>query len=187
LRFPDAVLDDDQLLMAVRRGPQQHQDALPAAFQADVAIDAIGPDVDIVLVRQRALAPIVVLPLPDALKPRNGRGGQAWRLGAEDGGQGFAEVASAHALEVQPRDQLLQALGLAQIRRLVVLGQTVLPVLRSVGAYAVALCVERTASGRDGSRRQGAVPADPAYAAVVAAVLGHRDPLPDFGLNCLGE
>ena len=57
LALPVAVGDGDQLLLAVGGRPHQDQDALPAPLQADVEVDAVGPDVDVMLARQRPLAP----------------------------------------------------------------------------------------------------------------------------------
>lgn len=116
LALPLAVLDGDPLLLAVGGGPQQHQEALPAPFQANVEVDAVGPDVDVVLARQRSLAPVVVLLLPEALQPGDGGGRQPLGVRAQEGGEGLAEVARADPLEVQPGDPLLDALGLPQLR-----------------------------------------------------------------------
>ncbi len=44
----------DQFLLPVRRRPHQHQEALlliGVVFQADVDVNAVGPDVDVLLVR----------------------------------------------------------------------------------------------------------------------------------------
>jgi hypothetical protein len=75
LGLPVAIADGDQLLVAVGGRPHQHQDALPILFQADVEMDAVGPDVDVVLAGQRPLAPGVVFLLPDGLEPGDGVGG----------------------------------------------------------------------------------------------------------------
>ena len=82
LALPVAVGDGDQLLLAVGGRPHQDQDALPALLQADVEVDAVGPDVDVVLARQRPLAPGLVLVLPDGLEPGDGRGRQPRGVGA---------------------------------------------------------------------------------------------------------
>ena len=76
-----------------------------------------GPDIDVPLVRQVALAPSLVLVLPAGDQPRNRGGREPGAVGPEQGLEGLREVARAHTLEVQPGDQLLDALGLAQVRR----------------------------------------------------------------------
>src|SRR6516162_3144072 len=54
---------------------------------------------------------VLVFLFPDALEPSHRAGRQPLGLRAEQRGQGLAEIARAHAFEVQPRDQLLDALG----------------------------------------------------------------------------
>ena len=73
LRFAIALADGDHLLGAVRRGAHQHQDALAIILQANVEVDAVGPHVHVALLGERALAPLLVLFLPDALEARDRR------------------------------------------------------------------------------------------------------------------
>src|SRR5262249_41300590 len=62
-----------------------------------------------------AAASILLFPQP--LEPRDGGGRQPLGVRAEEGGQRLAEVARTDALEVEPGDQLLDTLGLAQVGR----------------------------------------------------------------------
>src|SRR5262249_34398266 len=181
------VLDGNQLLLAVRRGAHQDQDALPAPFQADVEVHAVGPDVDVLLAGQRALAPVVVLVLPQPLEARDGRGRQALGLGAEQRGQRLAEVAGRNPLEVQPGDQLLDALGLAQVRRQDRRGELLSGVGRPAVMDARLLDRDRADAGGDGALGQVAVADDLVTADGVAAVPVAVDPVGDFGLDGLGE
>ena len=115
LALPVAVADGDQLLLPLGGRPHQHQDALPAPLQADVEVDAVGPDVDVTLARQRPLAPRLMVGLPDGLEPGDGRGREVGGVRPEDRLEGLGEVAGADALEVEPGDQLLQAPGPPQV------------------------------------------------------------------------
>ena len=55
------------------------QDALRLVLQTRLQVDAVGPDVDVALGRQVALAPSLVFVGPDLLQPRDGRGRQPGR------------------------------------------------------------------------------------------------------------
>ena len=113
----EAILDGDQLLFAGFRGPHDHQDALPVFFQPDVEVNAVRPPIHVAAISQGALVPGFVILLPDLFQPNHGGRRQAGGVRAEQSGQRLAEVAGADAAKVQPGDQLLDALGLAQIRR----------------------------------------------------------------------
>jgi hypothetical protein len=52
---------------------------------------------------------MLVLVAPDLLQPRDGRGRQARRILAEQGGKRLLEIAGRDALQVKDRDQHLQA------------------------------------------------------------------------------
>src|SRR6478752_7838058 len=71
--FPGTVGEADQLLLALRRGPDQHENALLFILQARFQVDAIGPDVDVALRRQITLLPLRMLVLPNLLEPANRR------------------------------------------------------------------------------------------------------------------
>src|SRR6202042_1956264 len=82
-----AVDKAEQLLLAPRRGADDDQDALRLVLQTRLQVAAVGPDVDVALGRQVALAPLLVFVDPDVLQPRDGRGRQAKSILAEQGGQ----------------------------------------------------------------------------------------------------
>jgi hypothetical protein len=71
----------------------QHQDALAVFLQAEVRVNPIGPDIDVLLALQRTLRPLVVLLLPDLLEPRDGGGGQGRVAGPKDRRERIDEVA----------------------------------------------------------------------------------------------
>src|SRR4029078_12840252 len=72
-----AVGGAEQLLFALRRRSDDHQDALLAVFKTGLQVNAVGPHVNIALGRQIALPPVLVLAEPDPLQPRDSRGRQA--------------------------------------------------------------------------------------------------------------
>ena len=76
-----AVDKAEQLLLALRRGADDDEDALRLALQTRLQVDAVGPDVDVALGRQVTLAPLLVFVDPDVLQPRDGRGNRS-RLGS---------------------------------------------------------------------------------------------------------
>jgi len=71
--FPDADLEADELLLALRRRADQHQHALAVIFHAGLQKDTVGPDVDVSSRRQIALLPALVLALPLGRQPGNHR------------------------------------------------------------------------------------------------------------------
>src|SRR5262249_28365957 len=78
---------------------------------------AVGPEVDVAFGREIALAPARVLLGPGLLEPSNGRGREPAGVPAEQCDQRFLEVAGRDALEVEDRDQHLQALRPARVGR----------------------------------------------------------------------
>ena len=66
---------------------------------------------------QGTLAPALVLRLPNCLEANHCRGREPGSIRPQEGGQSLAEIPRAHSLEVKPGDQLLDALGLAQVGR----------------------------------------------------------------------
>lgn len=117
LALPVAVGQGDQFFFSVGGGSHHHQDALPVLFQADVEMHPVHPDIHVLLALQGSLAPLLVLLLPDGLQPRDCGRREPRSVRTQQGRQGLAEVSGAHALQVQPGDQLLDALALSQVRR----------------------------------------------------------------------
>jgi hypothetical protein len=100
-----AVGKAQQLLFALRRRTDNHQDALVGVFEAGLQVNSVGPHVDVALGRQVALPPVLVLVEPGLLQPRDGRGRQARRSLAEQGCQRLLEIAGGDALQVKDWDQ----------------------------------------------------------------------------------
>src|SRR6266700_1516167 len=116
-RCSRAVGEAEQLLFALRRRADDHQDALFGVFKTGLQVDAVGPHVDVALGRQIALPPMLVLVEPDLLQPRDGRGRQARRILAEQRSKRLLEIAGRDALQVKDWDQHLQAAGAPRIGR----------------------------------------------------------------------
>jgi len=115
--------------------------------------------VDVALVGQAAPAPGLVVLLPDLLQPHDGAGGEAGSIGTEQGVERVAEVAGRDALEIEPRQQLLHALGPPQVRRQQLAAEAVAGVLAPV-AEAGLLDRDRADAGLDLAPRQISVSRD---------------------------
>src|SRR5258708_518914 len=72
--LPHARLKADQLLLALRRRPHQHQHAFGLRLHARLQIDAVRPDVDVMARRQIALLPSPIFVLPFALEAPTRKG-----------------------------------------------------------------------------------------------------------------
>jgi len=70
----------------------EHQNALSLLFPADVEVNPIDTDVDVILAYETASTPILMLLLPGLLEPYDGRRRQARSTGSEKCGQGFTKV-----------------------------------------------------------------------------------------------
>src|SRR6201997_1961917 len=112
-----AVGKAEQFLPALRRRANDDQDALLGVFKTGLQVNAVGPHIDVVLGRQIALPPVLVLVDPDLLQPSNSRGRQSRCILAEQGRKRLLEIAGRDALKVKDRDQHLQAPRTPRIRR----------------------------------------------------------------------
>src|SRR5213079_2582569 len=92
-RCSRAVGKAEQLLPALRRRADDDQDALLGVFKTGLQVNAVGPHIDVVLGRQIALPPVLVLVNPDLLQPSNSRGRQARCILAEQGRKRLLEIA----------------------------------------------------------------------------------------------
>src|SRR5271167_2178195 len=112
-----AVNEADELLLALRRGADDDQQALGLVLQASLHVDAVGPEVDVALGGEIASAPAYMLLRPGVLEPSDGRGREPAGLLAEQCDERFLEVAGGDALEIEDRDQHLEALRAARVGR----------------------------------------------------------------------
>ena len=136
---------------------------------------------------ERPLAPGAVLVLPGGLEPGDGRRRQARHLRPEQRLEGLGEVAGADALEVQPGDQPLQALGLPQVGRQDRRGERLPLVGRAAVPNSGLLDLERPDAGLDGSLGEMAVADHLLPPGLVLEVGVVVDPGGDLGLDGPGE
>src|SRR5215470_14453553 len=115
--FVHTVGEADKLLPALGCGSDDDQQALRGVFETGLHVNAVDPEVDIAFGREIALAPAGVLPGPGLLEASNGRGREPAGVPAEQCDQRILEVAGRDALEVEDRDQHLQALRPARVGR----------------------------------------------------------------------
>ncbi len=80
-------------------------------------MDAVDPEVDVALGGEIALAPARMLLRPGVLEASDGRGREPAGVLAEQRDQRLLEVAGGDALEVEDRDQHLEALRPARVGR----------------------------------------------------------------------
>src|ERR1700741_1196438 len=90
----------DQLLLALGRGTDDDQQALRGVLEPGLDVDAVGPEVDVTLGGEIALAPARILLRPGLLEPSDGRGREPASVLAEQRDQCLIEVAGRDALQV---------------------------------------------------------------------------------------
>jgi hypothetical protein len=112
-----AVLDRQQLLVAIGIGADDDQQALAVVVEPRREIDAVGPNVDEAPPREIATLPALVLLLPSRHQPAHRRGRETGRVGAQERRQGLLELAGRDALQIEPGQQLLDVPGPPQERR----------------------------------------------------------------------
>lgn len=107
-----AVLERDQFLGAVGTHADEHEHALLGLLQADFEVDAVGPHVDEVDLREIAVHEGGVVGLPLRRQPGDRGRGEPGRA-AEELLQGGHEVAGGQAVQVEQRQHLADLRGLA--------------------------------------------------------------------------
>ncbi len=85
--LPVAVLQGDHFLRPVRPHPDQHERAQPLVLHADREVDAVGPEVDVVAIREIPPVKGLILGGPAFRQPRDGAGRQPGGLRPEQGRQ----------------------------------------------------------------------------------------------------
>jgi hypothetical protein len=78
-------------------------------------MNAVGPDVDVLLAREVAAAPLLVLLAPLLLETHDDVGTKPLGILPEQRLQGLGIIACRDALQVEPWDQLLDGTALPQI------------------------------------------------------------------------
>ena len=104
-------------LQTMRGGPDNHQHTLAILVHAGRKVDAIRPKIHIAPRRKVPLGPAFVIIPPVRLQPGDGAGRRARRFRSQECSQGFREISRGNALEVKPRQQVLDQLRPPQIER----------------------------------------------------------------------
>ena len=125
--------------------------------------------------------------LPGGFEPRHGAGRESRGVRAEERLEGLGEVASADALEVEPGDQLVEALGPTQVRRQDGGSEHLSLSHRASVLDSWLLDLDRSQAGEDGPLGVRPVADNLATPGLVLEVGVFIDPGGDLGLNGLGE
>ena len=186
--FAEAVGEPDQFLLALRRGADDHQQALRFIFQPGLDIDAVGPKIHVALDREVAFEPAGMFVRPHLLQPHDGRGRQSAGVRPEQGGERLGKVAGGNALQVEDRYEHLEAFRAARIgrqdrrRKADAIVGTAKPVAHTRHAY-----LDRANASHDRPLRQVAVP-NQALPAVIGALVGMFPKKAGyFGFNSLSK
>src|SRR5437870_7844591 len=185
-----AIGQRDQFLLAIDGGAHQHQDALTIFLQADVEVHAIGPEVDILLARERTSRPLAMFLLPGFAQACDGAGREpaGFSRGANQCLQRLGEVIAGNALEIEPGNQFLDRLALAQVRRQNLGAEPLAPGFRPPTiTHPRLLDPNRPHARGDRTLRQIAVAHDLAMASVIHQMLAGGDPLAHFEIDGLRE
>src|SRR5262249_11681394 len=183
-----AVDQTDQLLLTLGRGADDDQQTLGGILEPGLHMDAVGPEVDVTLGGEIALAPARMLLQPGLLEPSDGRGRQPAGILAEQRDQRLVEVASGDALEVEDRDQHLEALRPACVGRQNRRREAdALRAFVSAITYTWTAHRHRTNAGHDLALRQMPVPDQPLPAVLGQLVGMHAEQGCDLGLDGLRQ
>ena len=109
--FSRPITETDKFLLAFRCRADDDQNALLFVFEPCLQIDPVRPNIDILARRQIALLPTGVLIHPNLLQSRDGRGRQSRCIRPKQRRQGLGKVARRDTLEIEDRQQDLQASG----------------------------------------------------------------------------
>ena len=135
-------------------------------------MDAIGPEVDVALGGEVTLAPACVLVRPGVLEPPDRRGREATGVLAKQSQECLLEVAGRDALEVEDRNQHLEALRPPRIGRQNRRRKAdAFPAVADTVTHARATHRDRTDAGHDLAFGQMSVAHQP-LAAVVGELVG---------------
>src|SRR5712671_2736983 len=167
-----AVGEADQLLLALRCGANNDQQALRIVFQPGLNMNAVDPEIDVAFGREVALAPARVLFRPSLLETPYGRGRKPAGVLAKQRNERLLEVAGGDPLEVEDRDQHFEALRSARVGRQNRRGKAnALRAFTDAVAHPRAAHADRTDAGHDLALWQMAVAHQP-LAAIIGRLVG---------------
>jgi hypothetical protein len=78
-------------------------------IEPDIEVDTVGPPVDVTLLAQIALTPFLVISFPSSFEPHDVGGRQTGSFLAQDRGQSFSKISSRDSLQIQHRNQCVDA------------------------------------------------------------------------------
>jgi hypothetical protein len=116
-RLAEAVLHGDQLLGTVRTCPDHDQRAEPVLLQANVEVNAVDPDVDVVAIPEIAALEAPVFLLPDREQVRDVGRAEPGRILAEQRLQRRPEVSAREPAQIQDRQHLGHLRRTPHVRR----------------------------------------------------------------------
>jgi hypothetical protein len=115
-RLPEPISQGDELLAAVGTHPDHHQQAQLLLLEADLEVDPVDPQVDVVSTRQITVLECLGLVLP--LRGQSGdRRGRQSRTRTQELLQRRTEIAGRQPVQIQQRQHLGHLRGLARPRR----------------------------------------------------------------------
>ncbi len=182
-----AVREGDQFLLAVGSRSHQHQDTLAVVLQADVEVDTVGPDVDVMFALERPLAPGLMVVLPGRLQPGHGGRRDPLGLDAEEPLEGFRENARADPREVEPGNRFVDVLGASEVGRQDRGTERLSLPWRPAVLDSGLLDRDRPQAGENGPLGTRAVADDLATTGLVAEVGVRVDPACNLGLDGPGQ
>ena len=171
-----SIAHGHQLFGAVGAGSDKDQQAGTIGCQAHVEVDAIGPQVDVLLVVQIALFPLPMIGLPLAEQALDVGGRESASLFTEDRLEGRNHLGHGNTLEIECWDQVVQSRHSSQVGRQDGAGELM---ISPFVAYPRLLDLDRTQPGLDPPCRQVAIADDQAMTLVIALlpmlveVIGH--------------
>ncbi len=116
-RFPDAILDGQNMLLAPFIDTDDHQGAQLLALVPQAAVDAVHPPIDPPIPAHLPSAPFGLFRFPLPFQTTHHRGRQPFHLGADQHFQGLLHPAGRDALQVQPWQGCLHPTGLPHVGR----------------------------------------------------------------------
>src|SRR5438105_8467122 len=107
--FPVTINDSQEFLGAILGGSDQHQHAGSLFIEPDVEVNAVSPPINVALLAQVALAPCLVISFPADFESHDVSGRETGGFLTQDRCQGFTKISSRDSLEIQRRNQCVDA------------------------------------------------------------------------------
>ena len=176
-----AILDCEQLLSSILCGSDNDEDALAVVcVQADREVDAVRPEVDVLLARKVPFLEDSEFTQPFLLQFEDDGGREVGRPRTDERLQGFAHISRRDPFEVEPGNERVDRRRATEVGRQD--GRGEVRVVGRVFARAVAharlMDLKGARAGEDGTRWHLAIAHDAMAAGVIAEIV---EPLDDIG------